>query len=469
VAGQKSDSSSGNGGSDAGIGGGSGGKSTACADVVAVKASGEYQPAKYAFDCKFTTEWQSGDFTGWVSAQFAGPTTITGVVLTAEATPATDEIFTVSGSNDGVSWTQLATSTEFVAHGTQTTFAPITFPSVTVNYLRIDVNGENSWVGLIEAELYTGIGAPATGGAAGAQGGSVGAQGGAGGAAGNAGGSNGGPPPPWAAWPMPNSPEDVAAGAPNPPSYTDNGDGTVSDNVTGLMWQQSLSATTYAWADAVAYCPTLTLGGHTGWRLPSIIELISINDYGLSAPSLSTTTFPGTPENQYFWSSTPLYGDTTHAWYVESAVGNFSFLSQATAGIARCVRAATATPLASGHYVVSAGTVYDTATKLTWQQTASAATYAAADAQVYCAGLGATLGGTGWRLPTIKELATIIDFATTAPTIDLTAFPTTPQAQSYQSATQTAPSVPSGEFWNISFFSGAGSPDPFAYPARCVR
>ena len=52
--------------------------------------------------------------------------------------------------------------------------------------------------------------------------------------------------PTWAQWPMPNSPVDVEAGAPNPESYTDNGDGTVSDNVTGLMWQQAASASTFA-------------------------------------------------------------------------------------------------------------------------------------------------------------------------------------------------------------------------------
>jgi hypothetical protein len=54
---------------------------------------------------------------------------------------------------------------------------------------------------------------------------------------------------------MPNSQVDVTAGAPNLESYTDNGDGTVTDNVTGLMWQQAVPATTYTWANAVAYCP----------------------------------------------------------------------------------------------------------------------------------------------------------------------------------------------------------------------
>ena len=98
--------------------------------------------------------------------------------------------------------------------------------------------------------------------------------------------------PNWAEWPMPNGPTDVAAGVPNPESYTDNGDQTVTDNVTGLMWQQAIAPGTYSYAAALAYCPTLTLGGHSDWRLPSIIELVSLVDYG-SSTAINGTYFPG--------------------------------------------------------------------------------------------------------------------------------------------------------------------------------
>lgn len=94
----------------------------------------------------------------------------------------------------------------------------------------------------------------------------------------------------------------------------------------------------------------------------------------------------------------------------------------------------------AGHYVVTAGsgtgngTVYDTKSKLTWQQTVSlynvdlsSNTYNWDSAETYCANLGASLGGTGWRLPTIKELMSIVDLSqTTAPMIDTNAFPSTP-------------------------------------------
>ena len=115
----------------------------------------------------------------------------------------------------------------------------------------------------------------------------------------------------WAEWPMPNSQVDVAAGAPNPQSFTDNGDGTVTDNVTGLMWQQAVGpAATYTWAQAVAYCPTLTLAGHSDWRLPALIELFSIADVGLFRPCLDSIYFsiPQGIPNIYFWSSSPYNG-----------------------------------------------------------------------------------------------------------------------------------------------------------------
>jgi hypothetical protein len=88
----------------------------------------------------------------------------------------------------------------------------------------------------------------------------------------------------------------------------------------------------------------------------------------------------------------------------------------------------------AGQYVVAAGgnvngTVYDTKTKLTWQQTALSTKYTWASAKTYCAGVGTSLGGTGWRLPTIKELMTIVDYSqATGPMIDPNAFPGTPSA-----------------------------------------
>ena len=148
--------------------------------------------------------------------------------------------------------------------------------------------------------------------------------------------------PNWAEWPVPN---DVTEdpGSPNAASYTDNGNGTVTDNVTGLVWQQSAPSTTFTWGSASAsgtaqyYCATLTLAGYSDWRLPSVIELSSLVDTADHFPALNTTYFID-GQQTYFWSSTPLAGSSTSAWEVYFAIGDMSNMDGSTANSARCVR-----------------------------------------------------------------------------------------------------------------------------------
>jgi hypothetical protein len=61
------------------------------------------------------------------------------------------------------------------------------------------------------------------------------------------------------------------------PIYTDNGDGTITDEVTGLLWQKAFSEV--HWADAAAAAAATTTGGYTDWRVPSIKELYSLINY----------------------------------------------------------------------------------------------------------------------------------------------------------------------------------------------
>jgi len=122
----------------------------------------------------------------------------------------------------------------------------------------------------------------------------------------------------------------------------------------------------------------------------------------------------------------------------------------------------------AGRYTMAAGTVYDNKTKLTWQQTVSSTEYSWADAKTYCTGLGASLGGTGWRLPTVKELQTLIDHSQSSPSIDSTAFPATP-ASWFWSSSPVAGS--SSGAWLVSSFYGFTYGSAFPYPSfvRCVR
>jgi len=278
---------------------------------------------------------------------------------------------------------------------------------------------------------------------------------------------------------MPNSQADVTAGAPNLESYTDNNDGTVTDNVTGLMWQQAVStATKYTWSQAVATCPTLALAGHSDWRLQSIIELVSIVDLGQVIPSINGTYFPSTPAAS-FWSSTAVAGSASKARYVTFYSGGAESWDVSSPYNVRCVRAvASPTPAdasaPAGQYVVTAGgtgsgTVYDTKSKLTWQQTPPTP-YSWADAKTYCASLGASLGGTGWRLPTGKELQTIVDYSqASAPLMDPNAFlPGTP-SWFFWSASVVADSTSNAT--GVSFYDGTTGYDAMTSKndVRCVR
>jgi hypothetical protein len=144
--------------------------------------------------------------------------------------------------------------------------------------------------------------------------------------------------PTWAEWPMPNDQVDVTAGAPNLENYTDNGDYTVTDNLTGLMWQQTVPSGTYTWAQAVAYCPTLNLAGHSDWRLPSRIELVSIVDLGVSSgPMINSTYFPSTPA-YWFWSASPVAGSPSSAWSVAFFFGYTHDVDFTLTYNVRCVR-----------------------------------------------------------------------------------------------------------------------------------
>jgi hypothetical protein len=122
-------------------------------------------------------------------------------------------------------------------------------------------------------------------------------------------------------------------------------------------------------------------------------------------------------------------------------------------------------------YTSTSVTVYDTKTKLTWQRAATATQYAMADAKTYCASAATAtaLGGMGWRVPTLKELQSLVDFSKTAgPFIDLNAFPGTP-ADRVWSATVAAGTTGAG--WYVSFLNATSSTSGSTMPfyVLCVR
>ncbi len=100
-----------------------------------------------------------------------------------------------------------------------------------------------------------------------------------------------------------------------PMSYKDNGDGTVTDLNTGLMWEQTPAAGPVTWAEAQKYCEELKLAGHGDWRLPTLKELFSISNFSAGWPYLDTKYFKLTTEgrvdkDEQYWGQEKYVGET---------------------------------------------------------------------------------------------------------------------------------------------------------------
>jgi len=107
------------------------------------------------------------------------------------------------------------------------------------------------------------------------------------------------------------------AGCPSTNRFQDNGDGTVTDNCTGLMWQKPEDVWFNSWFDAVDYSENLPLAGRVDWRLPNIKELHSIIDYGRNNPALH----PMFGASGALWSSTTSITNPTFAWVADLGHG----------------------------------------------------------------------------------------------------------------------------------------------------
>lgn len=105
------------------------------------------------------------------------------------------------------------------------------------------------------------------------------------------------------------------------PRFTDNGDGTVHDNLTGLEWildPQALAenSETMDWESSIGFCNGLDFAGHSDWRMPNRKELVSLLDYGQMYTGLPS----GHPFNNVglhsYWTSTTIGLLPAHAYYV---------------------------------------------------------------------------------------------------------------------------------------------------------
>jgi len=136
--------------------------------------------------------------------------------------------------------------------------------------------------------------------------------------------------PNWAQWPIP---------ADSPSNFTDNGDGTITGAVTKLMWQKVPAPMMYTQAAAIAYCRTVTLGGHADWRLPAVVELFSIVDHAVSNRETINAIFTTAPEPILnYWTSTVSTYTPSSAWVVRFYLADVDESALTTMNDVRCVR-----------------------------------------------------------------------------------------------------------------------------------
>lgn len=220
----------------------------------------------------------------------------------------------------------------------------------------------------------------------------------------------------------------------NGPSYTDNADNTISDNITGLMWQKDMGVK-MSYADAVIKADTLTLGGYTDWRIPDIKELYSLIMFdGRVMGSTAVTPFIDTDYfNQPFgdveagertidaqtWSSTHYRGLTMNA---DTTVFGVNFVDGRIKGYPK-YNPRTDEPNEMYFRMVRGnpdygknlfadngdGTVTDSATMLMWQKSDDGMARDWLSSIKYCEEL--TLAGfDDWHLPNAKELQSVVDY-----------------------------------------------------------
>lgn len=214
----------------------------------------------------------------------------------------------------------------------------------------------------------------------------------------------------------------------NSPFYELNGDGTVLDTVTGLMWQQT-DGGEMTFESAVIYCDTLTLGGYSDWRLPDCHELFSILNHDKTNPAEDTTYFSKTTA-EYWWSKQKQVNDSNKVWVANAGggVGNHPKSETLSAGGSkrfhvRAVRDITPSPLLANHFALNIdSTVTDLLTDLTWQSASLTDSLTWEDALSFADTL-TYAGFTDWRLPNIKELQSINDEKLINPSVNQSFFP----------------------------------------------
>ena len=260
--------------------------------------------------------------------------------------------------------------------------------------------------------------------------------------------------------------------------FVDNGDGTVTHKLTGLMWMRCAMGQT--WDKATENClgaSSVSLwngaaalksnfAGYDDWRLPSIMELQTIVERQNSSPAVNSTLFPNMSKNS-FWSSSRYVYLSNYMWIEDLYTGSNYFDKKSNYHAVRLVRGGQwfSGAMPNSDFMDNKnGTVTHKTTQLIWQRCAAGQIWTdstcSGSANIYTYNQAVALAGTltdysDWRIPNETELLSIVNYEAFNPAINLTLFPntnTTTIAAGFWSSSQLAHDASS--VWNVSFYGG---------------
>lgn len=267
-------------------------------------------------------------------------------------------------------------------------------------------------------------------------------------------------------------------------AYRANGDGTVTDLVTGLTWAEAPSAPV-TFEEAARLAAESRLGGHADWRVPTIRELYSLIDFrggytgdpATSRPYLDTSVFrfayaSGTglgdaargrrPIDVQEWSSTRYAGRTVGGAetvfgvnFADGRIKGYPVMDPANrmrTPHRMAVRLVRGPAYGANAFHATAATVRDLATGLEWQRVDDGIARPWEAALAYCAALRLD-GHADWRVPDAKELHSIVDYGR-IPAIDPLFTLTDPGSYVWSSTTHLESPPPPGQ------------PRPFSVPGE---
>jgi len=254
--------------------------------------------------------------------------------------------------------------------------------------------------------------------------------------------------------------------------------GTVIDNNTGLVWEQSPSENEYTWDDAHNHCDDLNsanYGGKNNWRVPNPLEFMTIVDNSTYNPA-TNSNFTNMPSDSsaYFWTSAEFKGNTSYAYAFKPYYGSYygfnsdSYLKTNTYKVL-CVSGEEMQPATSADFTTQTISgkvvVTDSKTGLMWQKEYET-DQTWQQALKYCED-STYAGYSDWRLPNKNELTSLVNYEKSG--VPYSYFPDMPSNNYFWSSSTYVDNT--GTAWGSGSYSGGVGENGKRsdYNVRCVR